>query len=239
MKKLCILLAFFIIQKTYSQNIELQGTVEYYDMKPTGKIYYAVAGKKFNNKDFVLYDKKKKYKFSISIAKIKQEKIVSIVFSYDTLQKTNDEYACIQKVNVEEIVNATEFKLLKNIKLRNDLMLNNNCTSSDGYEAERELEKFFGNYRLISKDTVRLIKIENYFYKYTSQITTKTISYTNKEFGSWGYDYDKKTLTFYIRYEFNSTYGLYIRNVHNYTFNVLGENGELKFINKDVELKKL
>jgi hypothetical protein len=239
MKKLCILLAFFIIQKTYSQNIELQGTVEYYDMKPTGKIYFAVAGKKFNSKDFVLYDKKKKYKFSISIAKIKQEKIASIVFAYDTTQNTNDEYACIQKINVGEIVNATEFKLLKNIKLRNDLMLNNSCTASVLYEAEKELGKFLGSYKLISKDTVRLIRTENIFYKYTSQIITKTINYTNEEFGRWGYDYDKKTLTFYIWYEFNATYGLYIRNARKYTFNVLEENGELKFINKDVELKKL
>ena len=68
---------------------------------------------------------------------------------------------------------------------------------------------------------------------------TKTINYSNEEFGRWGNDYNKKTLTFNIWYEFNLTFGLYIRKSQKYTFNVLEENGELKFKNEAVKLKKL
>ncbi len=239
MKKLFALFALFIFQKNYAQNVELQGTVQYYDLQKTGKIYYAEAGKKFNTKDFIEYDENKKYKFSISIEKIKNEKINNLVFGIDTTQRTNDEHACIQKINVGEIINDTLFKKMKSIKLRNDFLLDRNCTSSVYYGAEKEETLFIGNYQLVSKDTARSIMVKDFFYVYNSALSKFTVNYTNEEFGHWNYNKEKKLLSFNKLYDLNSKFGILVKNNYRNSFKVVEKNGDLIFKNKTVLLKKL
>lgn len=239
MKKIFLLFIVFIFQKTYAQNVELHGTVTFYNMPTTGKIYFAEAGKKFNGKDFVQYDKNKKYKFSMSIAKIKNEKISYLIFGADTTQKTNDEQACIQKINVNEIINDSTLSKLKNIRLRNDFILNRNCTASPYYGAEKEEKIFLGRYRLQSKDTIRSITLHDYFNVYNSFLSKLTVNHTNEEFGYWNYDIKKQVLIFNKWHDLNSTFGILVINPLKFSFNVVNKNGEILFKNKTTLLKKL
>ena len=87
----------------------------------------------------------------------------------------------------------------KNLKLRNDFILDKNCSAAAYFGAKEKEKIFLGHYYLISKDTIRYINLREIFYNYKAVLFMNTINYTNEEDGNWNYDIEKKILTFGMR----------------------------------------
>ena len=239
MKKLLIVLLLIISVKSFSQNLELSGKVEWYNLKETGKIFWAEEGKKFDAQQFITYDKNKKYIFKIGIDKIKELNIKVLVFAIDSTERTNDEHACVQRINVLEIVNSSEFKNLKDIKLNTDLLLGINCDLGVYYDAKREnKDTFVGSYVFTINDTLRTIELGNVFFTYNSYLSKKTKDFMNEEFGSWDFDIDKKILTFNVHRQLNERYGLVLKKEMKFVFIVNNTSDGMTFQSGKGELIK-
>ncbi len=228
MKKLLIVLLLIISVKSFSQNLELFGKVEWHDLKETGKIFWTEEGKNYDAQQFITYDKNRNFNFKIGIDKIKNLNSSVLVFAIDTTKRTSDENACVQRINVLEIVNSSEFKNLKNIKLNTDLLLGINCQRYVYNEAKEEnIIKFVGSYNLTINDTLRNIELGNIFFN--SHITKQTKDYMNEEFGNWNFNEEKKILTFNVWRQMNKRYGLVLLKKFQFEFIVNNTSGIITF----------
>lgn len=240
MSKIWMILFCVFSTNTYSQNIVLSGKVYSFNLKETGKIYYAPEGEKFNPAHFILYNKNRGYTFKMNISNIKKNKINTLVFSVDTLQKTNDEYACVQRIHLGEIAHSSEFSKLKTIQLKTDLLLDLHCSSGSYYDAKMEnKERFTGTYLLTTGDTVRTIKLNNVFFQYSSSFSKMTKEYMTEEAGGWSFNEEKKKLTFMIQRQTNERYGLVLSKYYEFEFVVNETANGMEFISKAGVLKKL
>jgi len=239
-KYLSLILVIFATAHVYSQNLELSGQVQAYNVNGGEKVYYTQPGKKFDKKKFVLCDAKKNFNFKMSLATIRKDHIAILVFATDTTQQSDDEDACAQQINVGEIASASEFSKQKSIKLRTDLLLDWNCTASPYYDAKEEgKDKFVGNYHFESNDTIRYVEIENMFFIYHAKLSAMTKDFMTEESGSWSYDSDKKVLTFYLREQMNERFGLVISTRRQFHFNVEETPEGILFKSESGVLKKL
>ena len=239
MKFLAAFLFVFLSFNSSAQNLELSGTVQYYDLKTTGKIYYAAVGEKFSTKNFITYDKNKRFTFRKTIAELKTSKIKTLVFAIDTTQKTDDIYACVHRINVAEILNANEFKKLKTIKLKSDLLIDENCTTTVAYRASDEnKDRFVGEYELFVKDTIRSIELRDMLYNAKTKLFKPSKDHMDEEYGGWNYNSDKKILSIYVSTQLNGRFGLALRKSFSWDFFVDETDGKMKFQSKQAVLVK-
>lgn len=236
-----ILLALFLLTagSGFAQYLEISGKIVWYDLKPEkGKLYYTRTGEQFSAQKFIWYDAQAHYTFKIKLKEIMEQHITDIVFSLDTISKPTDEYACVQRVHVNEIVYDSLFKKAKDIKIVSDLVMDFNCSSSVAYGAEQEgKQHWLGNYSLQHGDTTFSITLGDMFFRYRATLSIAADNYMNSHFGSWEYDGKNGTLTFYIWYLQNQRFGIMAEKRRAISFKVTEAGRE--FTNGGMVLKRL
>ena len=239
MKRLFILFALVFPLISFSQNLVMTGNVFANSLKETGKIFFAKIGNKFDETQYVNYDKKKKYTFSISLDKIKNDNINCLVFTLDISSKSDDNNSCTQKIFVSEIINSPEFSNKKNIEIYSDLDLEKNCTSSAYSDAkEYGKERFVGDYKFIRKDTALEVELKNIFQQYYATLPIQNSKLMTKEFGSWDYKTNNKILSISSAYQFNERFGtLFMRSTYD-EFKVDENLSTITFTSKSNSLKR-
>ena len=237
MTKLITFFALLFPLSSFCQNFIMTGTVYSYDLKETGKIFFTELGDKFKETQFVKYDKKKRFIFSMNLEKIKNIKI--LVFSTDTTSKSNDDNSCTQRIYINEIINSQEFSNKKNIKIYSDLELDLNCEEVPYYDAKKdEKQRFVGMYDLIKKDTLLKTKLVNILKQYHSTLSIKPLTLMSEEHGSWDFDIQKNKLFIYVSYQSNRKFGSLIHKNQIYEFDVKELKDTIIFSSKNYKLIK-
>ncbi len=231
--KITIAILIVVPLNLYSQNLTLSGKVHFRFLQDSGKVYFAKQGEIFDKNKFIKYDKNKKFRFEMSIAKIKKDSIQLLVFSLDTAQRTDNINACVQRINVGKIVNSNAFENSKNITLKTDLLLGINCAAGPLREAEEENKgRFVGSYSFKLNDTIRYIELGNLFFLYKSKFSKTTKENMVEEYGIWDYDEEKKLLRFHIWRQTNN-YGLAIYYQYKFEFNIEETENGMKITPKN------